>query len=100
MTRIFSSTLLASCLLAAAAPAAAADYYKAEPAAAPSAQRLVVRDLVWRCGPAGCVSGRSNSRAAVDCAALVRQVGAVRSFTVEGRPLAPEDLEKCNARAR
>jgi hypothetical protein len=30
----------------------------------------------------------------------VREVGALRSFAVEGRALDAEALEKCNARAR
>ncbi|HEX2764711.1 MAG TPA: hypothetical protein VHM92_12825 [Allosphingosinicella sp.] len=75
-------------------------YYQAQPAAAPAAETLIVRDLVWKCGAGGCVSGASNSRPAVDCSALVRKVGALRSFAVKGEPLAPEALEKCNARAR
>ncbi|HEY0412898.1 MAG TPA: hypothetical protein VGD66_07145 [Allosphingosinicella sp.] len=82
-----------------AAPAAAAPYYQAEPARQPASDRLIVRELVWQCGAAGCVAGRSHSRAAVDCAALVRQAGPVKSFSVEGRPIPADQLEKCNARA-
>lgn len=92
---------LASALPLFAAPAAAAGVsYRAEPATAPAAERLVVRDLVWKCGAGVCLSAKSNSRAAVDCAALVRQIGPVRSFSIDGRPLASGELEKCNARAR
>ena len=80
--------------------AATAPHYRAEPAAPPAAERLVVRDLVWKCGPAGCVTGKSNSRPATDCAALAREVGALRSFSAGGRPLSGDELEKCNARAR
>ena len=47
-----------------------------------------------------CVAPKSSSRPAVVCAALVRETGAVRSFTVDGQALAAEQLEKCNARAR
>jgi hypothetical protein len=110
MTRKFAPTLFSLVLAfltigAAAGPAMAAGassgaYYRAQPAAAPPAAQLVVRDLVWNCGADGCVAGRSTSRAATDCSALARQVGALRSFTVEGRALAPDELEKCNARAR
>ena len=75
-------------------------YYRAEPATAPTAERVVARDIVWKCGPTGCVAGRSNSRPAIDCAGLARRVGALRSFSVAGAPLAAGQLEKCNARAR
>jgi hypothetical protein len=92
---------LAAALTGAAAPAfAAANEYRAEPATPPSAQRLVVRDVVWNCGGGACVAMQTTSRAATDCSALAGHVGALRSFAVGGRPLAAEELEKCNARAR
>jgi hypothetical protein len=74
--------------------------YRAEPATPPAAARLIVKDLVWKCGPAGCVAGKSNSRPAIDCSALVREVGPLKSFAVAGRALDSAALEKCNARAR
>jgi hypothetical protein len=103
MARHFSSTLIGACsaaILAAAVPGAAAASYKAEPAAAPASDHVVVRGLLWKCGADGCVSGKSTSRAAVDCAALVREIGAVKSFSVDGREISAEDLGKCNARSR
>ena len=105
MARIFTILLaFVSAFLAlgaAAGPAMAAGvYYRAELASPPSTERIIVRDLVWRCDAKNCVAGESNSRAATDCAGLARRVGALRSFTVEGRPLSPEQLEECNARAR
>ena len=83
----------------AAAPALAAPAYQAEPAAKPAAAKLVLRDTVWKCGDAGCAGSQSNSRPAVVCAVLAREVGALRSFSAEGRTLSAEELEKCNARA-
>ena len=105
MTRHISPFLLALLLpvaaLTAPAPAsAAAPHYRAEPATPPAGERLVVRDLVWKCGAGGCVTGKSNSRPATDCAALARQVGALLSFSAGGRSLTGAELEKCNARAR
>jgi hypothetical protein len=105
MARTLISALLAfaSVLVfgAAAGPAfAAGGYYRAVLATPPAAGRLIVRDLIWHCGADGCVAGKSNSRVALDCAALARQAGALRSFSVEGRALSAEELEKCNARAR
>ena len=84
---------------AAAQPSQPAQY-RAELVSPASADRLIVRDVVWRCGGGICVAPTGNSRPAVLCAALARQAGALRSFAVEGRALSGEELEKCNARAR
>jgi hypothetical protein len=86
---------------AAASPAFATTVqYRAEPATAQSAARFVVNEIVWKCGPAGCVGVRGHSRPATDCAALAREIGELRSFSVAGRPISADELEKCNARAR
>jgi hypothetical protein len=104
MTRQLTSTLLAFlfsfALLGGTAFAAPAGQYRAEPASPPTAARLIVKDIVWRCGAGGCVAPRSNSRPAIDCSALAHEIGTLRSFTVEGQALDPSALEKCNARAR
>jgi hypothetical protein len=104
MTRQLTSTLLAFlfsfALLGGTAFAAPGGQYRAEPASPPAASRLIVKDIVWRCGAAGCVAPRSNSRPAIDCSALAHEVGTLRSFIVEGQALDPAALEKCNARAR
>ena len=103
MTRLIISTLLAflfSFTLLGGTAFAADGRYRAEPANPPSASRLIVKDIVWRCGAAGCVAPRGNSRPAIDCSALAHEVGTLRSFTVEGQALDPAALEKCNARAR
>ncbi|HYE28938.1 MAG TPA: hypothetical protein VEA61_12005 [Allosphingosinicella sp.] len=104
MTRQLASTLLALffsvTLLGGTAFAAPAGQYRAEPASPPAAARLIVRDIVWRCGASGCVALRGNSRPAIDCSALAHEIGTLRSFSVEGRALEPAALEKCNARAR
>ncbi len=100
-TPLLTLALGLSAVTAATAPAmAAGSYYRAELATPASADRLIVRGLIWKCGAEGCVAGRSNSRALIDCSALARQVGTLRSFSVEGRTLAPDELEKCNAKAR
>ncbi len=96
MTRMFLALVP---LLAAAAPALAS-HYQAEPAARPAQTKLVVRDTLWQCGDGGCASAsKSNSRPAIVCAVLAKEVGALRSFTAGGRALSAEQLEKCNARA-
>ena len=106
MVRQITSSLFAFAaalpLLAVGAPPAMAQggHYRAELATAPRSSTLVVRELAWKCGPSACVSGASNSRPAIDCAALAREAGALRSFSVAGKPLSAEELGKCNARAR
>jgi hypothetical protein len=60
----------------------------------------VVRDTIWACGDSGCeAADRSNSRPAIVCEVLVKEVGALRSFSAGGQPLTAGQLEKCNARA-
>ena len=104
MNRQLTSTLLAFVfsftLLGGTAFAAPGGQYRAEFASPPAASRLIVKDIVWRCGAAGCVAPRGNSRPAIDCSALAHEVGTLRSFTVGGQALDPAALEKCNARAR
>ena len=104
MTRQIASSLLAFLLTASlfggSALAGPGAQYRAEPAKAPAAARLIVKDVVWKCGPSGCVAPRGNSRPAIDCSALAHEIGTLRSFSVEGQALDPAALEKCNARAR
>jgi hypothetical protein len=104
MTRFSALAAIVSASFPAAGTAVAANglplEYRAELAAPAPAARLIVRDVVWRCDGAACVAPAANSRPALVCAALARQAGALRSFAVEGRALAAEELEKCNARAR
>ena len=102
MVRQFTSSLAAFLLAASllGGPAFAGAQYRAEPAAPPAATRLVVKEIVWKCGAAGCVAPQGTSRPAVDCSALAREVGTLRSFAVGGQPLDSSALGKCNARAR
>jgi hypothetical protein len=81
-------------------PAFAAGYFDAQPLAQPAQLRFVARDNAWRCTEAGCSSPRSATRPAFVCAGLVREVGRLRSFSVEGRAFSAEQLEACNSRAR
>ena len=91
------TSILALFLLSAAANPT---HFRAQPLAAPSGARLVVRDVVFRCGASGCVAPRGSSRAEHVCAALVREVGALGGFSAAGRPFDAAALEDCNRRAR
>lgn len=104
MIRLLTPSLLAFMLTAflfgGTAFAAGASQYRAESARPAPAARLVAKDLIWRCGAAGCVAVQGHSRPAVDCPALAHEVGTLISFTVGGVALPPAELEKCNGRAR
>ena len=82
------------------APAFAQAYYQAETAAPSAKARFVARDNVWHCNGNGCASTRTGSRPAIVCSSLVREVGALTRFSVDGRAFGPEELESCNRRAR
>ena len=89
---MLKATVLAFAL--AAAPALAAPHSRAEPAAQPAETRFPVRDVMWTCGEGSCTGGESNSRPAIVCALLAREVGQLRTFSAAGKPLSPEQLEK------
>jgi hypothetical protein len=83
-----------------AAPAFAGSF-QAETNAAPARAQFVARDSIWRCTGTMCVSSnRTSTRPAIVCAALVREAGALKSFSVDGRAFGAEELQSCNARAR
>ena len=85
--------------LALASTPAFAAYFEAQPAARPAHERFVAGDNAWRCGETGCSSARTATRPAVVCASLAHQIGALRSFSVEGRAFDAAALEACNRRA-
>ena len=92
------AAILASALFA--APAIAAPQFAAQPNTAPAAAKFVVKDTLWSCGEAGCAASASNSRPAVVCASLAKEVGPLASFSVKGEALSADELSKCNARAK
>ena len=92
------SISLLSALAFAAAPAAAASY--SATLAAPTNERFIARDIVWNCGPAACQGATDESRPAVLCQSLAKHAGRIDSFLVDGRALAPAELDRCNASAK
>jgi hypothetical protein len=83
-----------------AAPATAQSHYQAQPETAPAQARFVARDNVWRCNEGGCESARTAARPAIVCSTLAREVGRLRSFSVQGQAFGEEELAACNSRAR
>lgn len=96
---MFRTILLSLAMLSTPALAAAPAYH-ADPLVKPAEDRVLARGSVWRCGDDGCVTSGATSRAAVMCTLLVREVGALRSFSADGRAFAAEALQSCNERAR
>ena len=99
-TLALTAAAATTALAATATPAAAANQYRAELAAPAGPQRVIVHDVVWSCAGDSCVAQQTTSRPGTDCPALAGHVGALKSFSVAGQALAPDALEKCNARAR
>jgi hypothetical protein len=104
MNRQLTSSLLAFfltvSLFGGTAFASSGVQYRADPANPPAASRLIVKEIVWKCGAGGCIAPQGNSRPSIDCSALAREIGSLRSFTIGGQPLDSAALGKCNARAR
>jgi len=92
------SLLSASLVLALAAPAAAASY--SAKLAAPTAQRIIARDITWQCGADACQGSTAESRPVVLCESLAKRAGKVDSFLVDGRAFNDAELATCNASAK
>lgn len=89
-------------VILASAPAAAAKgpYYVAKLAApVEEAKTEIIRGVVWQCAGDTCMARKANSRPGNVCAALVKKMGTVETFTVRGEALADDDLSSCNAKA-
>ena len=82
----------------AAAPAIAANY--SANLEQPATGRFIASDIRWQCGGATCTGATSESRPLVLCQGLAKQAGRIGSFAVNGRPLAADQLERCNASAK
>jgi hypothetical protein len=83
-----------------ASPAAAGGIYRATlsaPLAAPRA--AVLGSALWRCDGADCRAGAEDSAPANSCARVVREFGAVASFTSSRGEFSAEQLARCNTRA-
>jgi len=98
---IGSALATAALLLATPGHAASgAGYYAARPVTATAPSRLVARELIWQCNEAGCIaSAKSNSRPAIICQSLVKEVGALASFRAGAEVFDADALAKCNAKA-
>jgi hypothetical protein len=85
-------------LVLAVTPAAASTY--SATLVTPVSGRFIARDIMWNCGPAACQGATDESRPVVLCQSLAKRAGRIDSFLVDGRVLAPAELERCNASAK
>jgi len=83
----------------AVSPAKAAEggsFYRAELAQPAAVGTVVAGGLAWRCSDTACTAGKSSSRDAIVCAKLVKEVGALTSFTTPKGAFEGEALDRCN----
>ncbi len=66
----------------------------------PTAQNVIVGDMLWKCGPAGCTMTTASARPAIICAQTAKKVGKLSSFAVDSVTFDEAALAKCNAKAK
>ena len=71
-------------------------YYTATLAQPAEDNRVVARGVAWACEGTTCVANRGNSRPTRICRGLVRELGEITAFKVEGEELAEDRLARCN----
>ena len=74
--------------------------YSAKPVTAPSAAKIIGKDISWACSAAGCRGTTEASRPLVLCQDLAKRAGPIESFVADGQALTAEQLGKCNASAK
>ncbi len=87
-------------LLPVAALAQNGAYYSATPATASAKAQFIASATVWTCGGASCVASKGDSRDAIMCQLVARELGKLAAFTAGGTAFDAAALEKCNARAK
>ena len=96
MTRV-AAFIVAATLIA--APAFAGTY-SAKPVAAPTAGKIIGKDISWTCDGGSCRGSTEASRPLVLCQDLAKHAGRIESFTADGQALSAEQLAKCNTAAK
>ncbi len=96
----FATSGLMLAVSATPALAGAPAYRLAPVAAVAAADTVVVRDVLWKCNDSGCVAKAATSRPAIVCATAARKIGALASFTANGKEFSAEELAACNAKAK
>ena len=84
--------------LALAAPGLASTY--SATLASPGSSRVIAPDIAWTCAATACHGATDESRPLVLCQSLAKRAGRIESFLVDGRAMAPSELDRCNAAAK
>ena len=84
--------------LTVAAPAAAANYTAKPASQAPD--KVVGREMVWKCSAGACTGSTAESRPLVLCQSLAKKAGRIESFLVDGRAFSAAELDRCNTGAK
>ncbi len=74
--------------------------YVAVPAIAPAAASFIARETLWKCAGTACVASKPSGSNLTMCQLAAQRLGALTEFTANGTSFAPEQLTKCNARAK
>lgn len=75
--------------------------YRLVPATAfAAADTVVARDVLWKCAGQACVATKASSRPEIVCAAAAREIGKISAFSANGKDFTPEQIAKCNEKAR
>jgi hypothetical protein len=99
--KLFTTLALAAAtLVGTAAAAAPSNVYAAVPAAPSTKTAFITRSTAWRLQGNTFFAGQAPERASVLCELVVRQVGALTSFTVAGTAYDADQLARCNAKAK
>ena len=95
---LFMTVLTVSFLFA--MTAGQATTYRVSLAAPATASTQIIHDTAWMCDGTECATQSARSGVANTCARIVRELGAVTAFMVDGEAVSQDQLTECNARAR
>lgn len=73
-------------------------YYSVELAAPAAEAHTIIGGVVWQCAETSCIAAKASSRPVTMCKRVVRELGAVTSFTAGEKALEAEDLASCNGK--
>lgn len=93
-------TLFAFAALAAATPALAASTVMTAVPENGADARIITKGASWNCAGGNCRAASSESRPIILCQRLAKEVGALQSFTADGRAFDADMMAKCNSKAR
>jgi hypothetical protein len=95
-----SFSVVSAVLLSAAAPALASTGYQFTPETGfEKAEKIIVRETLWKCAGDSCTASQAASRPEIVCATAARRIGRISAFTANGVAFDADALNKCNTRA-